>query len=1386
MVKETRRRAPSDAGSDATLGPISQQGTTLSSHTESSSLSRPDTMISGTTVFSLFTDDFTQLTLREIRSRPSSPYETAHEHTLHELLDDPNPEIFDAAKTTIRQWLEEVQQHQIGLTDVEAELQGLKKREAKLESQITASKETTRQAKRDFDKQCQALIKAATANENVSTNAREHLQAKVDEQSTREIVAAAREIQTELTHSIRPKHQEKARLKKEVHAIDALITPDDEIEVITRDYQAEANVRQRLENHHPDRTPTQGEIDRTLAYERRQDRERYEPARLHLREQLNIDGLFEEMGKRQADPPDYPPSLEELPPEIHGDVKHILDHMWNIQETREQYEEIIDQQHILPLIPHEIQSEAPFYHALKTLQIEQQPPNETAEAFHQRLMDSLPRDVPKHIQQTDHWQQLHLTYDDYNRKHQRTPEHYAEQQARGFAALQQMFLEEDPANLADRKPAISQIEQRQPNETVQAYHQRLVSLLPHDTPGYIQTNDYWQRLHMTYSDYLQIDPPHPEIYVLRKQEALRSLKDFLQDRNQLLRHLQRIERWRRAEQDLLHIQQEIVSILTAHLPDYPPEKFPPEIQTKIENLQHNEQLISNHLEQTVRSVQEIGETEAPTYVALQKLTEQQALQRMMSAYHQQILNFLPNEVPEHIQQTEQWQRLHLTYHEYIRNNSQARSDTYVHMMQEALRNLQLYLQGRNQDLPSVRLAFALSGLEHSSDLLTTIQNIKAEESTYLALQQLTEQQALHQMMNAYHWQTLNFLPTEVPEHIQQTDHWQQLQMTYDKYIQSHPQARPDAYVHMKQEALRNLQLYLQGRNQLSTHLKDLLALREEHQEALKNIQWSRENWQAETILSRLSTPYGSNANSWSTFRRSLRAYLANVQNAQAIEEPYWDNIARKGKEISQKKTAQSELDQALLQAHDTHPLYRERERISDRQYQTLQNVATFTGIPPEQQRALREISADSTRTLLERYTNLEETLSARREQLQSRIATLKHEIAATQATSRIATRLIAITRSQKERVTAHKHTEETLRQTQEDGRKAETRRTGIGQEIATAQAHITATRERTVEELDSLIAQQRNRWQHNRNKREASTKATEETLSKGRYKTFLKSLEAKKKQLAEQRPEFERTIRKSEQTLRSLDQDPKYSRDRINQLQSEIDDVTASNNKDFDNIQKFAREHGLPTDDYRLSTGTLATDLTQTSEATIKTLEDMFTQAVRDLDVARSENFRLLTAVNIRSYFTENTLSDEDRRKSSAAIRAKMTANPTYKSNVQAALRSLFQAVGNSQVIYKTFIEILKLKKEKSDHFYAQAEQSKEEAEQSKATLEAGVANMEEEKKGLDAKRSELRQRVKTPQQEQKEEEDRRLQQEEEDKRFQAWLERINKLKAEILSLYRS
>ncbi len=810
---------------------------------------------------------------------------------------------------------------------------------------------------------------------------------------------------------------------------------------------------------------------------------------------------------------DYPPSLEKLPPELHEDVKHILDEMRCRQQARDHYTAIIDQQHIFPPILREIESEASTYQALTALQIEQAP-NETAEAFHQRLMDSLPHDVPKHIQQTTEWQQLQLTYDEYAR--QRSRKQYATKLKNSFIQLKP-YLQFSQANSetsavsAYPLPDDSQIEQA-PNESVKAYHQRLLRLLPHDAPDDIQHMEYWQNIQRTYDQFARIDPPRPEKYVLMKQEALSSLKDSLQARDELLTHLQEIEEWKRAERELPTIQQEIVDLLVAHISASSLQKLSPEAQTMIrarrdhrqptstaskvdqkipdtdqrqmiahtmqeleteaplyrnlqspavyqmeeayhwwlihllppnvpehiqqttewqqlrltyndylkthepnpqhyiqiqqealtslkDSLQARDQLFTHlqgiegkrrteqdlletqqkivsllsdpslqKLSQTVRAqlenmpktneasapsleltyeqlqlilqiTQEIEE-ETPTYLALQDFTSQRFSKETPKECHQRLTPLLSSRVPRHIWQTEQWQMLRLTHFRYKQSYPQARPESYITMKQATAMSIKQDLERRNQLL--TYLEDFIQWRRENQELLQTFQQRETEAPIYAALQRLTKQQVPDQMGEAYHWWIMNLLSSEVPAHIQQTDQWQQVQQTYAEYAQSHPQAPPDSYITMKQEALHSLETSLHNRSQLPKHLQGL----EGFQNILKAIAWWTENQEAYRILQQLPINSGSNRDKWFTLTSSLRDYLETEKNSQAAERPYWDHIAHKGKAIYQQKAAPTELDQALLHAHDTHPL--SRKRLSDRQHHLLQNVAALTDIPREQ------------------------------------------------------------------------------------------------------------------------------------------------------------------------------------------------------------------------------------------------------------------------------------------------------------------------------------------------------------------------------------------------------------------------------------------------------
>ncbi len=1347
---------------------------------------------------------------------------------------------------------------------------------------------------------------------------------------------------------------------------------------------------------------------------------------------------------------DYPPSLEKLPPEIQEDVKNILDHMRYSREAREQYEQIIDQQQTIASMTQEIETEAPTYQALQALQIEQPAPKtvktyQQAKAYHQRLVHLLPTDVPEHIQQTEHWQRLHLTYADYER--QRNRKTYARQQERAFTVLKESFFKEyiELGDPADQNLIAPQIEQQAPNETAEAYHQRLVNLLPHDIPPYIQSTEHWRLLHLTYADYAQSDPLQPDKYVEMKQKALSSLKKYLQDRDQLLTHLQLIEQrreWSKAEQDLPNIQKEIVNTLVANIDDYPLNTLSPKMQTKIRGMRDHTQstnkarkseeiidlpeilahmrreieptyqalqrlteqpaayqmaeayhwwlvklLPSNvpeHIRQTsqwqhlrltytdylridqqnqqnyiqmqqealislkqhleagdrlltdlqgiegrrraeqdlsniqeeivnllvatianssltklsletqtkIRSMrdhtqpinkarkpyEEITdqqqqqmlahvmreiETEVPTHQALQRLTGKQVPDETAEAYHKRLLNLLPSEVPEHIQQTEQWQRLHLTYADYVQNDPQPQPDHYVQMKQEALSSLKQHLQDRDQ-LPT-RLQELENGRTDNQEVLKKFQELEVEAPTYQALQRLTEQQAPYNTVEAYHWWITNILPPKVPKHIQQTEQWQQLHLTYTDYAQSDSQAQPDHYIQMKQEALSSLTNYLQDRDRLSTHLQHLEQLRAENQERLRTIQWNAQNRRADTILRHLPTHYGNHTENWSTFKRSLSAYLYAQRNSQETEKRYWDTIARKGKAIYQKRTTPTKLDQALLRAYKTHLLY--RERISDREYQLLQNAAAITGlpleqrgelgkssdqdyrfsqivaaiantpieqlraisesshweyrfsknvevltglpleqlraisessrweyrfsqdvavltdIPQEQRRALSEISNDTTRTLLERATQMKSLLSEIREGLQTRIHTLKDEITANRTTSRIAAQLVTTMRSQKERATEHKQKEEKLHETQKNIQAAKNLYADLGQNISTIEAYINKTQKSMEKELARIVGKREKALQESRNNIQKLRKKTEKellnALNKKTYKEFLESLAAKEKQLAY----FDSRIAESEKTLRNLETSgspeySKYSEDLISRFQEKIDKSSLElNEEELDTIRQFSRDHDLPIDAYIQHLPEYIVSENDV-EAHINNMELMYIQTLNFVKNQVEEPRLFLHALGIDRYSTTHTPSEEERailHKTYNRIRGWIAEDPAYKLRTQEKLINLFDAISFGQYTNRRFTKVLESKKAEHDRLHDQATQKKETDAKSKAKLVEEVEKMQKDKEQIEKMREELRRNIDAYQ---------NIYKEEEEEDFAILSKQIDNIKEEIASLH--
>ncbi len=1526
MTRETRRRARS-TDSQSTTGSLY---TTNSLYTTGSldTTSTLDTILSQDTVPP--NDDFTRLMFYE--SRPPSPSETALEYRFQRFSDDYNPEIPEAAKTAIRDRQAQIHQYQRLLQGVEAKIQKLQKHEVELQDQITENKKGIGEALLLFKAQHKELTETATTHDNVSIEALGNLQAGIAQKSSTKILKALQQIQTELRRRTRPKQQEKARLQQEVRAI----TPDDDIdgvflEFIYRDHQLDANMTHDFDNPpstpKDQKPPTPAEIRQTLINKMEQE---YEAARLQLRETLNIDGLFEEMSNRQESPPahsergeqlpgemqrtqeeperlrdhpqtkqgrlskeeqvqlermmgitsaeypirsDYPPSLEKLPPEIHEDVKNILDHMQHLREARAQYEEIIDQQQTIASMTQEIETEAPTYSRLQRLMV-RPTPNETPEAYHQRLVDLLPSEVPEHIQQTEHWQQLHLTYTDYLRTHRQNEQNYIQMQQEALTGLKRHLLDRDwlathlqnieqrrkaeqdlpniqekivnllvaniaayplntlspevqtkirgmrdhtqlislvgrPEEIIDQQQTIAfitrELETEAPTyralqfltkesaayQAMEAYHSWLVDLLPSNVPEHIQQTDHWQLLHLTYTDYLRTHQPNQLNYIQMKQEALTRLKHYLEARDRFLTDPQNIERQRRAEQNLSNIQEDIVNLLVATIADSSLKKLSQEAQTTIRDMRDHsqpinaarkpyEEITDQLQQQMIAHIMREIETEAPTYSRLQRLTGQSAANETPEAYHRRLLNLLPSRVPEHIQQTKHWQRLHLTYTDYTRSDPQPQLDHYVQMKQEALSSLRQHLLERSQ-IPT-HLQELKKRRTENQKFLKTFQELELEAPTYLKFQRLTEQQAPYNTMEAYHWWITSHLPSEVPEHIQQTEQWQRLHLTYTDYARNDPPSQQN-YIQMKQEALISLRDSIEYSNQLLTRLQHFEKLRAKNQELLKTIQWSTENRRADTILKRLSTHYGSHTENWSTFKRSLSTYLEAERNSQVREKRYWDNIARKGKAISQKNTAPTALDQALLHAHEMHPWY--RERISDWEYQILQDVAVLTDIPQEQRRALSEISNDTTRTLLERATQMKSLLSTRREGLQARIHTFKDEITANRTTSRIAAQLVATVHFQKERATAHKQKEGKLHETQEHIQVEENLRHVLVHDIVTAQTHITTIQTSIKGELDTITDKQRKALQKTREDIQEYRKEIIQQFdihsNKKTHKDVLDALTFKYNQYSKALAEnnkglilYDKIIDKSEKTLRDLENPEssmylRYSRDLIDSLQSKIDEHTAKVTQEYDRIVNFFKKLDLATDRYKKPTDEIAVDQGDITN-NISTIELDFIDEINHLNEQKGTSYRILENLSLARYFTQHPSSDDDRAFFDE-VRSRIAEEPSHVHTIEYTFWWHYYPPIYKQLaacIHCT--KILDAKKEKHASIQEQTNEQIKQAEISKSSLLEKRREMEQEQEKFKKMRNELSSRVRT--------------QIEEEKRFDRALKQVDNIKEEIASLH--
>ncbi len=1375
MVRETR-------GSDLSVDTTSTISSPTATRSPTETVATSDTAITRYTTISP-NDDFTRVTFFEIHSSPTNA--PGHEYQFRRFSDDHNPEIPEAAKSLIKQWLAQISAHQTHLKDLEPQLRDLQTAEAALQEQITTIKKTMREAKN----RCNELMDTDVIRKNVSSDTLKNLRAKSAENSFTEFDRALQNIKKELKDSTRSMRQEKASLKQQVRAIEASTRSDGSIDneflsIINRDHQLDAVVMHDLDTHPPartDQTHTQAETNQAFSQQRDSIKEQYETARHALLEQLNINGLFEEMSKRQAErgeqrqaeiqsitteltslqenanrlqnkynqirhwiiinklkdiatsiteqetiskliyikdtikqqnmtgelndtvsdkeqetidklknratsiteqetidklkniediikqqkdldklnetvisdkgqkiidklkgitdnikeqekidklkdraasikaakteqderilkltsADDYPPSLEKLPAELHDDVKHILDEMRRRQETRDHYLAIIDQEDFLPAILDEIESEAPLYHALQV----EQAPNETTDAFHQRLMDSLPRDVPEHIQQTEHWQHFQLTYDEFVRTNPPT-DAYVQMKQDVLSSLKQYLLTRNElsthlqkieewrraerelphiqqeiltilvdhlsasslkklspeaqtkirAMSDDRQPtstaskvyqeipdtdqekmrahltqeveteaplsaALQRLTERPPfHQMEEAYHEWLIQHLPPNVPEPIQRTTEWQTLLLTYPDYVNTyGAPNPQHYIWMKREALTNLKDSLQAGNQHLMHPQGIEVKQRAEQDRVKIQQEIVNLLS----DPSLQKLSQKVREQLENIRKtNEasapsQELTNEQLQLIYQIRREIATETRTHLALQFFTSESF--ETPDACHQRLVELLPHNPPQHIRQTDQWKPLHLTYAEYAQSHPQAPPDSYITMKLAAAMSLKQDLERRNQLL--THLERLRDQTRKNQEHLQTFQQRETEAPLYLALQHLTTQPVPDQMGKAYQGWIAKQLPKEIPEHIQQTDQWQQVQQTYTDYVRSHPQSLPDHYVQVKDQALRRLETYLQNRNQLPTRLQQLEQSRTAHQNMLETDQWSTLNRQADTLLQQLSTTSGSNRDTWSILKRNLGAYIETKKNSPETEELSWDHIAQQGQEIHGKSTTSTELGQALLHAHDTHPVYRallthrlqniaaltgiplEQRRdldvTDDQPYQFAQTSAAIentplaqrrvfstltkrwehqfsriatvlTDIPLEQRRVLSKISTDNTRTPSERFSLLERELSKIRKELQTRIKTLENEITANES---IVAELAATIRPYREKTKAHKEKEIELQEKQEKIRETTDKQTTFEQDIATAQTHITTTQANMDSALDTIVEQEKQKLQ---------------------------------------------------------------------------------------------------------------------------------------------------------------------------------------------------------------------------------------------------------------------------------------------------------------------
>ncbi len=436
-------------------------------------------------------------------------------------------------------------------------------------------------------------------------------------------------------------------------------------------------------------------------------------------------------------------------------------------------------------------------------------------------------------------------------------------------------------------------------------------------------------------------------------------------------------------------------------------------------------------------------------------------------------------------------------------------------------------------------------------------------------------------------------------------------------------------------------------------------------------------------------------------------------------------------------------------------------------------LSHLTDIPPEQRKALHEISIDSSRTFLERATHLEHALSEISTQLHTRSQTLKDSTITKRTTSKIAAQLINVMVSQKERVAVQKQTKGELQKKREEILETGKSYTDLEQSTLTAQEHITTIQTSMQRELDRLVDQRKHTLQQTREATQALREKTETelqgALNNKTYEELSQLLVTQKKQL----DNFDSSIATSEKTLRDLEtpESPEYLRYSpvlISELQSKIDESSARHEKVIETIGEFSKYHSFlpvgPTqpivDNRTLKAGV---------EDTIDNLELTCTNTINMYEELIDKKRSSLDDLGLNRFSTRGTLSDVDRA-FSTDVRTQLAADPASKSATQLALFALLGFTYTIQCELARCTTILSSKKEEHERLQKRATQRKNIAESLKARFLREYTQMEQQQERVADIRKQQREHIDM--------------QNAEEKSFEEWTELVSNIKGEITALY--